>query len=140
MQYVSLSDTVVFVIRIDLNDARPLEDQIAAGLRHAIAQGGVGPGTDLPSVRQLAGDLGVHWNTVARAYRRLADEGLLTVRRGRGAVTRDQPRTLVRMTRATLRDRLAESVAAALLGGLSRKDIADTFKEALANFGDRTRS
>jgi len=128
------------VIRIDLNDARPLEDQIAAGLRHAIAQGGVGPGKDLPSVRQLAGDLGVHWNTVARAYRRLADEGLLTVRRGRGAVTRDQPRTNVRMTRATLRDRLAESVAAALLGGLSRKDIADTFKEALANFGDRTRS
>jgi hypothetical protein len=55
-------------------------------------------------------------------------------------VTRDQPRTNVRMTRATLRDRLAESVAAALLGGLSRKDIADTFKEALANFGDRTRS
>ena len=128
------------MIRIDLNDARPLEDQIAAGLRHAIAQGNVAPGGDLPSVRQLAGDLGVHWNTVARAYRRLADEGLLTVRRGRGAVTRDQPRTLVRMTRATLRDRLTESVAAALLGGLSRKDIADTFKEALANFSDRTRS
>ena len=128
------------MIRIDLNDARPLEDQIATGLRHAIAQGGVGPGEDLPSVRQLAGDLGVHWNTVARAYRRLADEGLLTVRRGRGAVTRDQPRTLVRMSRAALRDRLAESVAAALLGGLSRKDIADTFKEALGNFGERTRS
>jgi DNA-binding transcriptional regulator YhcF (GntR family) len=128
------------VIRIDLNDARPLEDQIVAGIRHAIAQGGVGPASELPSVRQLAGDLGVHWNTVARAYRRLADEGLLTVRRGRGAVTRDQPRTLVRMTRATLRDRLAESVAAALLGGLSRKDIADAFKEALANFGDRTHS
>jgi GntR family transcriptional regulator len=128
------------VIRIDLNDARPLEDQIAAGLRQAIAQGDVGPGKDLPSVRQLAGDLGVHWNTVARAYRRLADEGLLTVRRGRGAVTRDEPRANVRMTRATLRDRLTESVAAGLLGGLSRKDIADTFKEALANFGDRTRS
>ena len=128
------------MIRIDLNDARPLEDQIATGLRQAIAQGGVGPGEDLPSVRQLAGDLGVHWNTVARAYRRLADEGLLTVRRGRGAVTRDQPRTLVRMSRSALRDRLAESVAAALLGGLSRKDIADTFKEALANFGERTRS
>ena len=128
------------MIRIDLNDARPLEDQIATGLRHAIAQGGVGPGEELPSVRQLAGDLGVHWNTVARAYRRLADEGPLTVRRGRGAVTRDQPRTLVRMSRSALRDRLAESVAAALLGGLSRRDIADTFKEALANFGERTRS
>ena len=88
-------------------------------------------------MRQLAGDLGVHWNTVARAYRRLADEGLLTVRRGRGAVTRDQPRTHARMGRAALRERFCDAVAAGLLGGLSRKDIAEAFKEALANFGDR---
>jgi GntR family transcriptional regulator len=127
------------VVRIDLNDPRPLEDQIAMGLRQAIAQGEVGPGEDLPSVRQLAGDLGVHWNTVARAYRRLADEGLLTVRRGRGAVTRDQPRTHARMGRAALRERFADAVAAGLLGGLSRKDIAEAFREALANFGDRRR-
>jgi DNA-binding transcriptional regulator YhcF (GntR family) len=125
------------VIQIDLNDPRALEDQIAVGLRQVIAQGSVGPGEELPSVRQLAGDLGVHWNTVARAYRRLADEGLLTVRRGRGAVTRDQPRTHARMGRAALRERFSDAVAAALLGGLSRKDIAEVFKEALANFGER---
>jgi GntR family transcriptional regulator len=125
------------VIRIDVNDPRPLEDQIAVALRQAIAQGSVGPGEDLPSVRQLAGDLGVHWNTVARAYRKLADEGLLTVRRGRGAVTRDQPRTHTKMGRAALRERFCDAVAAGLLGGLSHKDIAEAFKEALANFGDR---
>jgi GntR family transcriptional regulator len=125
------------VIRIDLDDPRPLEDQIAGSLRQAIAQGSVGPGADLPSVRQLAGDLGVHWNTVARAYRRLADEGLLTVRRGRGAVTRDRPRTHARMGRAALRERFRDAVAAGLLGGLSRQDVAETFKEALANFGER---
>jgi DNA-binding transcriptional regulator YhcF (GntR family) len=127
------------VIRIDVNDTRPLEDQIAVGLRQAIALGEVGPGEDLPSVRQLAGDLGVHWNTVARAYRKLADEGLLTVRRGRGAVTREEPRSNARMSRAALRERFCDTVAAGLLGGLSRKDIAEAFKEALANFGERTR-
>jgi GntR family transcriptional regulator len=127
------------VLRIDLNDAKPLEDQIAAGLRQAIAQGSVAPGEDLPSVRQLAGDLGVHWNTVARAYRRLADEGLLTVRRGRGAVTREQPRTHGRISRTALRDHFTQHVAQALLGGLSRKDISEAFREALAGFGDRTR-
>ena len=126
-------------IRIDLDDPRPLEDQIAAGLRQALAQGTVGAGADLPPVRQLAADLGVHWNTVARAYRRLADEGLLTVRRGRGAVASDRLRTYDKVTRAGLRNRFAESMAAALLGGLSRKDIADAFKEALAGFGDRDR-
>lgn len=125
------------LIRIDLDDARPLEDQIAAGLRQALAQGGVGAGADLPSVRQLAADLGVHWNTVARAYRRLADEGLLTVRRGRGAVASSRLRTYDKVTRAVLRDRFSETVAAALLGGLSRKDISEAFKEALAGFGDR---
>lgn len=126
------------MIRIDVNDAKPLEDQIVAAIRQALAQGGVGPGEDLPSVRQLAGDLGVHWNTVARAYRRLASDGLLTVRRGRGVVTRDQLRTTSRMTRAALRERLSETVAAGLLGGLSRKDITVAFREALAGFGDRT--
>lgn len=125
------------MIRIDVNDPRPLEDQIVAALRQAIAQGSVGAGEDLPSVRQLAGDLGVHWNTVARAYRRLADEGLLTVRRGRGAVTRDQPRSHARIGRTALRGRFCDVVAAGLLGGLSRKEIALAFKEALADFGDR---
>ena len=43
------------VIRIDIDDPRPLEDQIAGRLRQAIAEGSVGPGEDLPSVRQLAG-------------------------------------------------------------------------------------
>lgn len=106
-------------------------------LRQAVAQGGIGPGDELPSVRQLAGDLGVHWNTVARAYRRLSDEGLLAVRRGRGVVVRDAPRTLTRMTKAALRDRFSEVVAAGLLGGVARKDVAQAFEEALAGFGER---
>ena len=76
------------MIRIDLNSATPLEEQIAAAIRQALAKGDVRPGADLPSVRQLSADLGVHWNTVARAYRKLSDEGILTVRRGRGAVAR----------------------------------------------------
>ena len=133
-------DTVLFVIRIDLDDPRPLEDQIAVGLRQAIARGSVGRGDDLPSVRQLAGDLGVHWNTVARAYRKLADEGLVTVRRGRGAVARDEPAARSRIDRAALRERFTDAVAAGVLGGLSRKDIAETFKEALAHFGERRRT
>ena len=126
------------MIRIDLADARPLEDQIASGLRNAIAQGTLGPEEILPPVRQLAGDLGVHWNTVARAYRKLADEGLIMVRRGRGAVTRRSPRVKTRISRAALRSRFADTVASAILGGISRQDIIGAFEEALATFGERT--
>lgn len=43
------------------------------------------PGAALPSVRRMALDLGVHFNTVAEAYRTLAEEGWLDLRHGRGA-------------------------------------------------------
>jgi DNA-binding transcriptional regulator YhcF (GntR family) len=72
------------MIVIDLQSPIPLEEQIRRAIRWKIATGELCNRDPLPSVRQLAGDLGVHWNTVARAYRRLQDEGLLTVGRGRG--------------------------------------------------------
>jgi DNA-binding transcriptional regulator YhcF (GntR family) len=125
------------MIRIDLDGPKPLEEQIVVGLRQAVARGLLTPGAELPSVRQLAGDLGVHWNTVARAYRRLADEGLLLVRRGRGAVVSGERRGRSRMAKASLRARLTEVIAAGLVGGLSPEDIAELFSEALAGFGGR---
>ena len=128
------------MIRIDVTSARPLEDQIAAALRQALAQGEIGPGDELPSVRQLAGDLGVHWNTVARAYRRLADERLLIVRRGRSVVAREPAGQSSRVARRGLRDRLTEAIAAAVLGGVSTDEITKTFQEALARFGGRRQS
>jgi len=72
------------MITIDVDSTVPLEDQLCAAIRSAIARGEVSAGDALPSVRQLAADLSIHWNTVARAYRRLQDSGLLSVRRGRG--------------------------------------------------------
>ena len=128
------------MIRIDVTSARPLEDQITAALRQALAQGEIGPGDELPSVRQLAGDLGVHWNTVARAYRRLADEHLLIVRRGRSVVAREPAGQAPRVARRGLRDRFAEAIAAAVLGGVSNDEITKTFEEALARFDERRRS
>jgi GntR family transcriptional regulator len=128
------------VIRIDITSTVPLEEQIVLALRQALAQHLVGPGDELPSVRQLAGDLGVHWNTVARAYRRLADQGLLVVQRGRGVIVRGAGRTATRMTKSSLRDQFADTIAAGLLGGMSSRDVTLAFQEALAQFGERTGS
>jgi GntR family transcriptional regulator len=126
------------MIRIDLDSPKPLEEQIVVALRRELARGSLRPGDELASARQLAGDLGVHWNTVARAYRRLAEEGLLAVRRGRGAVVRGPLRASARAT-TNLRERFAEAIAAGLVGGLSRRDIASAFEEALSGFGERAR-
>ena len=125
------------MVRIDVTSPRPLEDQIAAGLRQALAQGAIGPGDELPSVRQLAGDLGVHWNTVARAYRRLADEHLLIVRRGRSVVAREPAGQPTRVARNGLRERLNEAIAAAVLGGIPSEEIGKIFQEALARYDER---
>lgn len=128
------------MIQIDLNNPVALEEQIAAALRQALARREIRPGDELPSVRQLAGDLGVHWNTVARAYRRLADEALLIVRRGKSVVAQDPTPLPSKVSRARMHDRFAEAISTALLGGVSHKDIAGVFRETLAEFQEQTKS
>jgi DNA-binding transcriptional regulator YhcF (GntR family) len=74
------------VLTISLASPTPSHDQIVAGLRGLIAAGLLAEGDELPPVRQLAADLGINLNTVARAYRELTDAGLLASVRGRGTV------------------------------------------------------
>jgi len=127
------------VIRIDPDNPVALEEQIAASVRQTVARGDVPPGGDLPSVRQLAGDLGVHWNTVARAYRKLSDEGLLQVRRGRGAIVRPREGAVSAATRARLREGLTDLIAIGRVGGLTRVELTRMFRAALASFEERKR-
>src|SRR5262245_24561497 len=73
-------------IRIDPNSAVPVVRQITDSLRVLLVEGQLLPGTALPSVRRVAMELGVHFNTVAEAYRQLAAEGWLDLKHGRGAL------------------------------------------------------
>src|SRR5215469_973486 len=63
----------------------PAYQQIVDWLRTSLVFGELKPGTVLPSVRRMASNLGVHFNTVATAYRLLADEGWLDLGHGRAA-------------------------------------------------------
>ena len=72
------------LLTLDLNDARPLHEQVAGAIRRAIGEGSYAPGDRLPPARDLAEALGINANTVLRALRDLRDEGLLEFRRGRG--------------------------------------------------------
>ncbi len=76
--------TSIMLLTLDLNDPRPLHEQVAGAVRRAVASGSVLPGQRLPSARELAAALGVNANTVLRALRDLRDEGVLEFRRGRG--------------------------------------------------------
>ena len=72
-------------IRVDLNSEIPVYRQIVNTIRIMLVSGSLKPGAELPSVRRVARDLGVHFNTVAESYRILAEEGWLDLRHGRSA-------------------------------------------------------
>ena len=79
-------------IRIDVAARKPVYEQIADELRARLLAGEIRPGARLPSVRSLAIDLGIHHNTVAQAYRAIAEEGWVELTRGRGATVLDRAR------------------------------------------------
>jgi GntR family transcriptional regulator len=114
-------------LRIDLGDPKPAYRQIADALRTMLVGAeGPAPGEQLPTVRKLAIDLGVHHNTVAQAYRLLADEGWLELTRGRGAVVRQREvPTPADASRERFRNGLAVLVSEALGRGIPRDWLID---------------
>ncbi|MFD5224849.1 GntR family transcriptional regulator [Microbacterium sp. NPDC058342] len=74
------------LIRIDADSSATIFDQVAASVRSDILTGHLVPGDRLPSARDVAAALDINVHTVLRAYQQLRDEGLVDLRRGRGAV------------------------------------------------------
>jgi len=71
-------------IEIDFRSGVPIYIQIMEEVKRMIATGDLAPGDQLPTVRQLAADLRVNFNTVARAYKLLDEAGTISTQHGRG--------------------------------------------------------
>jgi GntR family transcriptional regulator len=127
------------LLRIDLSSRVPAYEQIAGELRSLLVSGELVPGDALPPVRQLAIDLGVHFNTVAQAYRTLAEEGWFELRRGRGVQVLDRkavpPNSRARENFARELNRL---LAQALGDGVPEKAIQTELDERLRNLPSRS--
>jgi DNA-binding transcriptional regulator YhcF (GntR family) len=74
------------MITVDSNVPEPPYEQVREQVRAQVAAGELAPGTKLPTVRRLAGDLGLATNTVARAYRELEALGVIETRGRAGSV------------------------------------------------------
>ena len=113
------------ILRIDLSSSTPAVRQIVDGLRLLLVTGELGPGAQLPSVRRLGMDLGVHFNTVAEAYRILAAEGWLEIARrgGTRVVARKTPRAAPEAA-ADFERRLRELIADGQAQGFPRSRLA----------------
>ena len=112
------------LLKINLAGGAPVYQQIAGGLRTMLVGGVFQPGDRLPTVRQMAIDLGVNHNTVAEAYRLLAEDGWLNLKRHRGAtvLSRTAPPSQA-STRDDFIHRLRALAAHALADGLEVKTV-----------------
>jgi GntR family transcriptional regulator len=125
------------VVTLDPRDPTPIYAQLERGLRAAIATGRLAPGDQLPTVRQLAVDLRVNANTVARVYADLERRGVLETRRGVGSFVSatpaqaQPPRDRDRRLRAFVTRLLADADAA----GFTLEEV----REALAAYSKGVR-
>jgi GntR family transcriptional regulator len=108
-------------LTIDLASLVPAYRQIVDGIRAYLVEGVFRPGDSLPSVRRLAADLGIHFNTVAKAYGELAAEGWLEVSHGRSVLVVERnvpspdPAAATRF-RSRIRSLVAEAIAEGVAG------------------------
>ena len=111
-------------LKIDISSDVPAYRQIADQVRALVVEGALEPGDSLPPVRKLALDLGIHFNTIAEAYRTLAREGLLDITHGHGArVAGISSKSPDPEEAENFRQRLRELVAMVRTRGLSTRRI-----------------
>jgi DNA-binding transcriptional regulator YhcF (GntR family) len=119
-------------IVIQTNAPEPVYEQIVRQIHEAVRSGRLKPDTPLPTVRQLAGDLVINRNTVARAYRILEEQGVVLTAGRKGTFIRQDAAREVAKVKTTRAERVVRRVVKTLMGeGLSRKEINDIFTSAL---------
>src|SRR5690349_2692140 len=121
------------LLHIQPDSPVPIYEQIVAQVTFAIASGALEPGAMIPSVRDLAGRLLVHPNTVARAFQELERRGAVAAKRGRGMeVTATAPFTCQAQRQEIVRGRIREALREAASSALSPEEIRTLVEEELA--------
>jgi GntR family transcriptional regulator len=120
-------------ISISLGDPRPLYLQVIEQVKRRVAVGDLVPGTELPSIRELAAGLKISVITIKRAYLELERDGVIATRQGKGSVVADRPGLRASIHEAELRDHLKQAVSLGLLLGKSKtemqKRIAEVYEQ-----------
>ena len=111
-------------LSISRSDSRPMYLQIKEQIRHRIAAGDWPPGTEMPSIRQLAVALSVSVITIKRAYRDLEREGVIVTRHGKGSKVSGDAGAGARLLEQDLQRVLAQAIELGSLLGYSPQEIA----------------
>lgn len=123
-------------IEINSDAPEPVYEQIVRQIQNGVTSGALLPGTPIPPVRQLANDLTVNRNTVARAYKMLEDQGIFQTAGRKGTFVRSGAADEVARIKAGQAERTVRRMIESLvLDGLSKGQISAIFQSALAVAG-----
>lgn len=126
---------------ISVNSASfiPLYEQVKKEIRRLITLGGLKPHEALPSIRDLAADLVVNPNTVARAYRELEHDGFIYTQKGRGCFVADRnPSRVTKAKDAYLNQVFDQAIEEARRFDLSPSEILGLFERRLGGKEDKS--
>jgi GntR family transcriptional regulator len=122
------------------NPPVPIFEQIRAQVIFGVAAGSLRPGELIPSVRELAHEVTVHPNTVAKAYQELEKEKVLVTRRGKGMeVSAEAPALCRVLRREIVSKRLQDALQEAVSSALSAEEIRRIVDEELARLNGQVR-
>ena len=122
---------------IDFSSHVPVYKQIVEKIKMKIAKGELKQGDFLPSVRKLAEDIGVNFNTVSRAYKELSEQGIIEVQRGEGYTV--EVENLEDFNNEILSE-IKQALKKALNTGISPNEIKKIFEEVVGRDFNDTRS
>ena len=126
---------------IDTAGDVPIYEQIVRQVKLAVADGVLVGGQMVPSVRQLAGELAINPNTIAKAYQQLQAEHVLEPLRGRGLIVRrDAVTRCTKARNSIVALGVRRALADALAGGMTHQELRELFESELANQASRQTS
>lgn len=124
------------MLQIDFRSGLPIYTQIVNQVQAQVAGGILQPGDQLPTVRALAEDLRVNFNTVARAYRILDEARIISTQQGRGTYITEipPPKVTEHLRRKSLEALTQRYIDEAKRLDFSEKEINEIVKEQLKNW------
>ncbi len=122
-------------LNLDFHSGLPIYTQIVNQIQSQLANGILKPGDQLPTVRALASELRVNFNTVARAYRILDEGRIISTQEGRGTYITEipQPEVRERLRHEALAELTQRFINEALRLGFSDREIRQTVKDRLSS-------
>ena len=125
-------------INVDFRSGEPIYIQIMEQVRQMVDSGELKKGDQLPTVRQLATDLRVNFNTVARAYRLLDEAGLISTQHGRGTYIWEEPspETMQRLRQEGLEGLTRRYLAQAARRGFTPQEVMLALEEKVRAWRD----